>query len=259
MRKVIDVTGESPVKRKRENGLAVDVPGKKVIKKKTVETKPVKVKKKEEVKVKKKQKPNKAETVMAKVDTPKPKKKSKKKKSVAILLSEDRDQALIRLETHAAMAGVIVHPDDLAGVTNPEAVFLLTYQKIFRRLRKFSGKMEKSMGKKGTQIQSRDVYALNVLYNQTREVMADMRSLIDMSTLAETLCVEALDPMAKTAAQAVTTMLMTVQSTLRTIAPKHLEAIMEELKKSGSEIGTELNNQLQSSRGRLNGILTQSR
>lgn len=86
-----------------------------------------------------------------------------------------------------------------------------------------------------------------------------MRSLIDMSQLAETLCSEALDPLAKTSAQAVTTMLMTVQSTLREHAPAHLEVVMNDLKKSGSEIGAELNSQLMQSRARLNGILTQSR
>lgn len=240
-KKVLDVSGDTntPLMKKKAK---VDTESKK---------EKVKKSKKEEVKTK-------AEKAH---DLPVVQKKRKKKgkKSIAELLVSDKDQALARIEQHASIAGIVVHPDDLAAVENPEAVFLLTYQKIFRRLRKFSRKMERTMGRKDKDIQSRDVYALNVLYNQTREVMADMRSLIDMGTLAETLCSESLDPMAKTSAQAVTTMLMSVQATIREVCPQYLETIMVALKKSGAEIGTDLNNQLTASRSRLTGILTQSR
>lgn len=145
----------------------------------------------------------KAEKAAEKEDKPKKKKVGKrKKKRVGDLLAEsDKESAIARLEQHAAIAGVYV-PQEALQVENPEAVFLQTYQRIFKRLRKFSRKMEKTMGAKDKDIQSRDVYALNVLYNQTREVMADMRSLIDMTALAETLCAESLDPLAKTSAQA---------------------------------------------------------
>lgn len=237
-RKVLDVSGEAPKLSKKK------APPEKVKKK---------PKKDEEIRK------TKAEKAAEKEDKPKKKKVGKKKKRVGDLLAEsDKESAIARLEQHAAIAGVYV-PQEALQVDNPEAVFLQTYQRIFKRLRKFSRKMEKTMGAKDKDIQSRDVYALNVLYNQTREVMADMRSLIDMTALAETLCAEALDPLAKTSAQAVTTMLMTVQSVLRSTAPHLIEAVMDELKKSGAEIGTDLNNQLSNSRSRLTSILTQSR
>lgn len=240
-KKVLDVTGDDlPKKRKK-----VEEPK---LKKKKAKADDTEVRK------------TKAEKAAEAMDKPKKKKKSKRsKKTVADLLtSEDRSQALARIEEHAALAGVVIHPDDIASVENPEAIFLQTYQRIFKRLSMFRRKMERTM-RKSKQVQSRDVYAYNVLCNQTREVMADMRSLIDMSQLAETLCTESLDPLAKTSAQAVTSMLMTVQSTLREHAPAYLEVVMTDLKKSGADIGAELNAQLMQSRARLNGILTQNR
>lgn len=233
MKKTLDVSGEVPAERKK----------KKPKKDKVVKTK--------------------AEKAAETMDKPKKKKaasgtKKRKKKRVADLLHEDKDQALARIEEHAALAGVVLHPDDLVAVENPEAIFLKTYQRIFRRLQLFRRKMEKTM-KKSKRVESRDVYAYNVLCNQTREVMADMRSLIDMSQMATTLCDESLDPLAKTSAQAVTTMLMTVQSTLREHAPQQLEVIMKSLAKSGGDIGKSLDEQLQRSRATIHSILTQSR
>lgn len=242
VKKTLDVSGDVPLKRKKKTE---DAPKKKRAKADSDDIRPTKAEK--------------AAEAMDKPKKKKAKKRGKKGKSVAELLtSDDRETAIARIEQHAAVAGVILHPDDLAAVENPEAIFLQTYQRIFKRLRSFSRKMERTM-KKSKVIQSRDVYAYNVLCNQTREVMADMRSLIDMSTMAETLCTESLDPLAKMSAQAVTTMLMSVQSTLREIAPQHLESVMNELKKSGSDIGADLNNQLMLSRAKLSGILTQSR
>lgn len=240
-KKILDVSGEvKPKLRKKEESPK--------LKKKSAKPK------KQEDEIRK----TKAEKAAEKEDKPKKKKASKKKKRVGDLLAaSDRETALSRLEEHAAIAGVLI-PQDALSVENPEAVFLQTYQRIFKRLRRFSRKMEKTMSR-GDTIQSRDVYAYNVLCNQTREVMADMRSLIDMTQMAETLCSEALDPLAKTSAQAVTTMLMTVQSVLRSQAPHLIEDVMNELKKSGAEIGTDLNNQLHLSRSRLTSILTQSR
>lgn len=226
MVKVLDVSGELPKKKKKK--VVKDVPEKKVAKKKKVTEQEAPIKK-----------------------------KKRKKQRVGDLLRADPEQAVARIEQHAALAGVVI-PADIVTVENPEAVFLLTYQKIFRRLRRFSRKMEREMSR-GDKIQSRDVYALNVLYNQTREVMADMRSLIDMSVMAETLCTESLDPLARTSAQAVTTMLMTVQSVLREHAPQQIEVVMDELKKAGGDIGTDLNNQLMLSRTRLTSLMTQSR
>jgi hypothetical protein len=251
MKKVLDVSGEAP--KKKQKG-SIDAPVKRA--KKVSSDLPKKKAKKDDTEIRK----TKAEKASESMDK-KPKKKIGKKRrkaSVADLLVEDKDQALARIEQHAAIAGVVLHPDDLVSVENPEAIFLKTYQRIFKRLQLFRRKMERTM-KKSKTIQSRDVYAYNVLCNQTREVMADMRSLIDMSQMAETLCLEALDPMAKTSAQAVTTMLMSVQSVLRSEAPQHLEVVMKALIKCGGEIGNDLNNQLTNSRAKLLGLLTQSR
>lgn len=214
---------------------------------------PIKLKKKLK-KSKPEERKTKAEVAM---EAPAKPKKKRKKKNTAELLATDPDRAMKRLQETAASHGIVVTQEELR-VENPELVFLRTYERIFKRLLKFRKKMERQMNA-GDTIQSRDVYAYNVLCNQTREVMADMRSLIDMTQMAETLCVEALDPLAKASAQAVTTMLMTVQSTLRSKAPGVMEDVMAEIKNAGGQIGIDLKAQLDSSRSKLHQLLAQSK
>lgn len=69
--------------------------------------------------------------------------------------------------------------------------WLDTYKLMFRKLRKIMRKVEKRIigSEKAT-----DIYALMALYNQMREVIADMRSMIDLSQNTERITEQVLYP-----------------------------------------------------------------
>lgn len=125
-------------------------------------------------KPKKKKKENAADTL---------KKKKKKSKSVST------DIAVLEGEFLEAMA-------DVPDVIKQENEQIAEYLTMFKQCQEMARICE---GNYKDKKQSRDIYALMQLYNQMREIIADLRALRDVSQLAEILNEEVMGPFAESA------------------------------------------------------------
>lgn len=120
-----------------------------------------------------------------------PKKKKKKKASL--------DGAKRKKEKlQAAITTDLATIENLPAVSSQEKEQLDEYLHMFRKLAKLIRKAEKQCMKSG---QSRDYYALCTLMSQQREVIADIRSVSDMSGQVTQLDTNMLQPMARSIGQ----------------------------------------------------------
>lgn len=120
-----------------------------------------------------------------------PKKKKKKKASLdGAKRKKDKLQAAISTD--------LATIENLPVVSTQEKEQLDEYLHMFRKLAKLIRKAEKQCMKSG---QSRDYYALCTLMSQQREVIADIRSVSDMSGQVNQLDMDMLQPMARSIGQ----------------------------------------------------------
>lgn len=82
-----------------------------------------------------------------------------------------------------------------------EAEYLREYLHMFRAIKVMTRILEEKILDSGS---SRDVYALNTLYSQQREVIADIRCVTDNTQLVEQLKADVVTPMAQQAVQVLT-------------------------------------------------------
>lgn len=145
--------------------------------------KPKKPKAAKPEKVKKEKKP-KVNAAKAEIE-----KKRKKKTGVAT----GQEVALMEAQMGELMAEI---PDAIKQENDQIAEYMIMFNKLRDMARICE---EKYMLKK----ESRDIYALMQIYNQMREVIADLRALRDVSQLGEILNIEVLGPLVEASANSV--------------------------------------------------------
>ncbi len=148
---------------------------------------------------KKKKKKKRSESIDTLIDIePKKKKKKKKSKDKELTVSKKRDNKKKKLKEKAqVMEGqleVLIH-------NNPnikEHDQFQEYVYIFESLQDIARIKEEQC--RNNKAQSKDVYALMQVYNQMRDVIADIRALRDISQVADEICVDVLEPYAQSSA-----------------------------------------------------------
>ena len=120
-------------------------------------------------------------------DEPEKEKKAKKKPSL-----EGAKSKALALQSQMVSEQELV--ESMPAASSQEKQQIDEYLHMFRRLSKLIRKAEKQCMKSG---QSRDYYALCTLMSQQREVIADIRSVTDMSGQVATLDENVLQPMSR--------------------------------------------------------------
>ncbi|QZE59425.1 hypothetical protein MPK66_gp181 [Erwinia phage pEa_SNUABM_2] len=129
----------------------------------------------------------------------KPKKKKKKKKENAVeVIKKKKKKDKTRTGTDvAALEGQLMEVmADIPDVIKQENDQIQEYMTMFKQCQAMARECELLYLKKK---QSRDIYALMKLYDQMREIIADLRALRDVGQLAEILNAEVLGPFAESA------------------------------------------------------------
>ena len=142
--------------------------------------------------------------VVKKPKAAKPEKKKKEKPNAAKKEIEKKRKKKAgpvtgtELATMEAQVGELMA--DIPDVIKQENDQIAEYMIMFDKLRSMARECEaKYMAKK----ESRDIYALMQLYNQMREVIADLRALRDVTQLGDILNEEVLGPFAEASANSI--------------------------------------------------------
>ncbi|ARW58820.1 hypothetical protein HOS33_gp180 [Erwinia phage vB_EamM_Y3] len=129
-----------------------------------------------------------------------PKKKKKKKKENAVdtikKAKKKRDKPAKTTDLAALEGQLMEVLDDIPDVIKQENEQLQEYITMFTKCQSIARICEKQYE---VSKQSKDIYALMQLYNQMREIIADLRALRDVNQLGEILNSEVLGPFAESA------------------------------------------------------------
>lgn len=164
------------------------------------------------VKAKKKKK-----TSLEDVDIELPAKKKKKKSRNKELIAEKRDRKKDKLAASVpALEGTL----ETMIKENPqirEHDQFQEYVDIFNSLQKIARIKEEQC--ENNKAQSKDVYALMQIYNQMRDVIADIRALKDITQVADQINVDVLEPFASTTASILMEMYQSMEQLARKTLP----------------------------------------
>lgn len=166
-------------------------------KSKTVRTK---TRVKEELAIEPEKKKKKKKKVKSLEDEVVKKKKKKKKESTSLSVAEKRTKKHKKLKQSAS-----VHASQLETLiqNNPQIKEHDQFQEyvyIFESLQGIARIKEEQCLDKDKGAQSKDIYALMQVYNQMRDVIADIRALRDISQVADQFGTDVLEPFAQTTA-----------------------------------------------------------
>lgn len=140
-----------------------------------------------------------SQKAMQSLDEPKPKKAKKKKENAVDTIKKKKKKKESRsLSTDmVALEGQFLEVmADVPDVIKQENDQIAEYMTMFKQCQSMARLCEEQYTKSK---QSRDIYALMQLYNQMREIIADLRALRDVSQLAEILNEEVMGPFAESA------------------------------------------------------------
>ncbi|QZE60094.1 hypothetical protein pEaSNUABM35_00177 [Erwinia phage pEa_SNUABM_35] len=128
----------------------------------------------------------------------KPKKKKKKENAAdTIKKKSKKDKAKKGITDVAVLEGQLLEViDEIPDVIKQENEQIAEYMTMFVQCQDMARICEAQYKKSK---QSRDIYALMQLYNQMREIIADLRALRDVGQLGEILNAEVLGPFAESA------------------------------------------------------------
>lgn len=127
------------------------------------------------------------------------------------------------------------------------------YLHMFRRLSKLIRKAEKQCMKSG---QSRDYYALCTLMSQQREVIADIRSVTDMSGQVDQLDTNVLQPMSRSIGQNMLDVFYMLRKLIiETSKPEETQFALSKLNEITTEQGKFLQMQYQDAVGKVGKIM----
>lgn len=196
------------------------------------------------------------------------KKKKRKKKTVGELLKEGKTEQARKKASKLSSKALSVVSDSseeipeissdlMPSALNSEAEFLQEYYHIYGTLGSIIRNLEQKMTEPGSQVNSKDVYALMTMYSQMRETIADLRSIKDMNEQAEELARHVFDPAAKSAGESLVGLYFKVSSSIRQKIndPAVVEDLIETLKLDVGEQATNLQDQFDVARGRIVDIL----
>lgn len=116
---------------------------------------------------------------------------------------------------------------DLDGMGGPEAVFKREYTNMLR----FNAKLiERLNTQLESALSSRDIYALSTLMSQQREVIADLRTIVDMSEQVEMVQRQVLVPFVSDTTQLLTDVYFQLRKLLaETTIPKQTQFSLRQL------------------------------
>lgn len=127
------------------------------------------------------------------------------------------------------------------------------YLHMFRRLSKLIRKAEKQCMKSG---QSRDYYALCTLMSQQREVIADIRSVTDMSGQVDQLDTNVLQPMSRSIGQNMLDVFYMLRKLIIEVSkPEETQFALSKLNEITTEQGKYLQMQYQDAVGKVGKIM----
>lgn len=124
----------------------------------------------------------------------KPKKKKKENAVDTIKKKKKKDKKSLSNDIVALEGQFIEAMADVPDVIKQENEQIAEYMTMFKQCQNMARLCEKNYKEK---LQSRDIYALMQLYNQMREIIADLRALRDVGQLGEILNEEVLGPFAE--------------------------------------------------------------
>lgn len=124
----------------------------------------------------------------------KPKKKKKENAVDTIKKKKKKDKKSLSNDIVALEGQFIEAMADVPDVIKQENEQIAEYMTMFKQCQDMARLCEKNYKEK---LQSRDIYALMQLYNQMREIIADLRALRDVGQLGEILNEEVLGPFAE--------------------------------------------------------------
>lgn len=139
-----------------------------------------------------------SQKAMQSLEEPKPKKVKKKKENAVEAIKKKKKKEKKSLSTDvAALEGQFLEAmAEVPDVIRQENDQIAEYLTMFKQCQSMARICEDAYKDKK---QSRDIYALMQLYNQMREIIADLRALRDVSQLAEILNAEVMGPFAESA------------------------------------------------------------
>lgn len=144
------------------------------------------------------------------------KKKSKKKKKLSERAREKRELKSLSNATSSTTSLERQFEEVASNLTIKEAEQLREYFEMFNSLRDITRIKEEHCRRNAD---SRDIYALMQLYNQMREVIADIRTIRDVSGIVVALRDDVIDPLIQSAANEV----VTFNQTLKQFVLKHFQ------------------------------------
>lgn len=189
--------------KKKSKAVRIDYAAPEVIKKK--KKKPMSESSAVEEPIKKKKKKRLTE-IENDSDAPRKKKKKRKEVGTALVVVQTEEPKKGSLEKakgkqarlQAKIAAELAQIETMPAASSQEKEQLDEYLHMFRKLAKLIRKAEKQCMKSG---QSRDYYALCTLMSQQREVIADIRSVSDMSGQVAALENNVLQPLIRSIGQ----------------------------------------------------------
>lgn len=118
-----------------------------------------------------------------------------------------------------------------------EREYMNELQHMFKTLRRLIRKMERNM-LLAEMPSGKDSYALSTMYSQQREIIADMRTLTDMSQQAQLLVDSVLRPMGNQLVQYTTDVFYQARKLVQeTSNPKHTQRALDELGSLFKQLG----------------------
>lgn len=142
---------------------------------------------------------------------------------------------------------------DLNGMGGPEAVFKAEYKRMLEYNAKLIRRMNQQLRENLT---SRDIYALSTLMSQQREVIADLRTLVDMSEQAEMVQRQVLVPFVSDTTQLLTDVYFQLRKLItETSMPKQTQFALRQVEELVRQFGQGLQNSHNNSKEKLLQIL----
>lgn len=135
-----------------------------------------------------------SQKAMKSIEEPKPKKK--KKANAVDVIKKKKKKKSLSTDVVALEGQFLEAMADVPDVIKQENDQIQEYMTMFKQCQSMARICEDAYKDKK---QSRDIYALMQLYNQMREIIADLRALRDVSQLAEILNAEVMGPFAESA------------------------------------------------------------
>lgn len=165
----------------------------------------------------------------------KPKVKKPDPARKALPAKQKREAELERLRAEAEEACAVVSRMKLS---DEDAEQLNQYRHMFDKLISIARLLESNIESNKT---SRDVYPLMQVYNQMREVIADMRALRDIGSMCDNINDEVLHPMVQSVAQDMGGTYQEIRALLtKMLTPQEAELIMQDVNKSFSSLASKL-------------------